>query len=160
MRMAARTTVCFAKLRACGSSCQPRFKGKHHRNPDHKCEGREDQVGRGQAVPFGVIHEVPRAGAAVVVHHDHEADGDAADHIEREQPAERRRRGGCLSQGGRGCRGSHSDSRLRETRFAPTLRAEAMVRQAQRWIPRPGTRQPGVPNSLAPTTGRKLGEDR
>jgi hypothetical protein len=80
--------------------------------PGEACVGREDdgdtndedergkdQVSGCEAIPVGVVHEVPRARAAIVVDHDHEGDGDAADHVEGKKSldgiAVRRTRNGC-----------------------------------------------------------------
>jgi len=48
-------------------------------------EGGKNQVSRRQAIPCRVIHKRPGAAAAIVVHHDHEGNGDAAHYIQREQ---------------------------------------------------------------------------
>ena len=81
----ARMTVCFASWRARGAFGQARVEGEDDGDADDEDEGGKDQVGGREAVPVGVIHEVPRTGAAVVVHHDHEGDGDAANHVEGEK---------------------------------------------------------------------------
>ena len=91
------------------SARQPRAESKHDRHPDDEGERGKDEVGGGEAVPFGVIHEPPRAGASVVVHHDHEGDGDAADHVEREQPLHTRLGcGGRIGHCWRSCRSGHT----------------------------------------------------
>ena len=85
-RIAARCSVCHASCARVAPRSSRASKGKHNRHAHHKNKRGKHQVGRRQAVPVGVVHKVPRAAAAVVVHHDHERDGDAAQHIEREQP--------------------------------------------------------------------------
>jgi len=61
------------------------FKGENDGDADDEEEGGEDEVGGGHAVPVGMLHEAPRMIAAVVVHHDHEGDGEPAERVEREQ---------------------------------------------------------------------------
>ena len=77
-----------------------RVEGEDDRNADNKDECGEDKVGGGEAVPVGVIHEVPRAGATVVVDHDHEGDGDAADDVEGEDALDGILREGRIGDGG------------------------------------------------------------
>src|SRR6266700_3510194 len=71
-----------------GTRCpagQARFEGEDYGDTDDEDKCGEDEIGWSEAVPVGVIHEVPGAWAAVVVNHDHEGDGDASDHVEREK---------------------------------------------------------------------------
>src|SRR4029079_8877660 len=65
---------------------QPGLDGKHRRDTHQEHESRKHEVGGGQTVPGGVIHELPRSMAAVVVDHDHERDRDPARHVQRQQP--------------------------------------------------------------------------
>src|ERR1039458_7034972 len=74
------------QLRPRRPASQPRLKRKHDRRPRHKHKRGKHHVGRRQPIPRGVVHKAPRPGPAVVVHHDHEGDGDAAQHVQREQP--------------------------------------------------------------------------
>ena len=74
------------QLSARGAASQPRLKGKDDRSAHNKNKAGIDQIRGGDAVPLGVIHEAPGAGAAIVVHHDHEGDSKAAQHVQREQP--------------------------------------------------------------------------
>ena len=52
--------------------------------PHHEHEGGKHEVGGGQAIPGGVVHEAPRAAPAVVVDHDHERDRDPARDVQRQ----------------------------------------------------------------------------
>src|SRR5271165_7121044 len=92
------------KLGARCSALDAGMKGEHDGGADDEDKGGEDEVGGGEAVPLGVVHEVPGAGAAVVVDHDHEGDGDAAEYVKREQ-ALWGRGGGCRICAGGGARG-------------------------------------------------------
>src|ERR1035438_5348444 len=83
-----------------------------------------------------MVHESPCPGAAVVIHHDHEGDGDAANHIERKQslhPCGNRRRNGCGDGGGGSYRIIHGNSAppLNERWLHPTLRGSGGFRQVQ-----------------------------
>ena len=69
-----------------GAFGQSRVEGEDDGDAHDEDKGGKDQVGGREAVPVGVIHEAPRAGASVVVDHDHEGDGDAAHDVEREEP--------------------------------------------------------------------------
>ena len=84
--MAARRSVCQASLRASSPRLQPRLDGKNNRHAHDEEKRGKNQIGGREAVPRGVVHLRPCAVAAVVVHHDHEGDGEAAQHVERKQP--------------------------------------------------------------------------
>jgi hypothetical protein len=64
---------------------EPRFNRKDDRYADHKEKRGKDQIGGRESVPRGVVHLRPCALAAGVVHHDHEGDGEAAQHVKRKQ---------------------------------------------------------------------------
>ena len=85
------------ELGAGGAFGEARVEGEDDGDADDEDEGGEDEVGWSEAVPVGVIHESPGTGATVVVDHDHEGDGDAADHVEGEDALD-----GILREGGIG----------------------------------------------------------
>ena len=61
------------------------LRGEDGGDADEEEEGGEDEVGGGEAVPVGVLHgPVGLVAAAVVVDHDHEADGEAAEDVDGE----------------------------------------------------------------------------
>ena len=65
------------------------MRGEDGGDADEEEEGGEDEVGGGEAVPVGVLHgPVGLVAAAVVVDHDHEADGEAAKDVDREPAME------------------------------------------------------------------------
>ena len=76
------------KKRLAGSSAgEPGGGGEDGGDADEKEEGGEDEIGWREAVPLCVVeHPVGVAAIAVVVDEDHEADGKAAQEVEREQP--------------------------------------------------------------------------
>jgi len=92
------------QLGARGSPGQPCLIGEDNGSANDKQKGWEHKVGGRQTVPFGVFHLGPCGRASVVVDHDHEDDGDAAQNVERQQAFERR---------GSGRRVDHEDRTLR-----------------------------------------------
>ena len=75
------------------------FEGKADRNPDHEEKTREDQVGRGPAIPFGMRQGcIPVTPVAWVVDQDHACDGDASQHVKRHKSG-RLARGGSIAHG-------------------------------------------------------------
>ncbi len=75
------------------------FEGEDDRGSDDKEESGEDEVGGGEAVPVGVLHEPPGVVGAIVVDHDHEGDGEAAEDVEGDEAADGAGSGG---EGGAG----------------------------------------------------------
>src|SRR5208337_2287929 len=63
---------------------QPCLSGKNHRDAYNKEKRGKDEICGRESVPRSVLHLLPRAGAGVV-HHDHEGDGEPAQHIKRKQ---------------------------------------------------------------------------
>ena len=58
------------------------LEGEDDGGSDDEEEGGEDEVGGCESVPLGVPHEPPGAGlAGIVVDHDHEGDGEAAEDV-------------------------------------------------------------------------------
>ena len=84
-----------------GAAVEPRLGGEDDGRAHDKEKCGKDQVGGGESIPIGVVHLGPRAVAAVVVHHDHEGDGEAAQNVERKQTSRRgiRRRTGHSDHG-------------------------------------------------------------
>src|SRR6185437_11482775 len=72
---------------------QPRLKRENDRDADDEQKCGEDEIGGREAVPICVLHLTPGAGPAVVVHHDHESNGEAAQRVERKHALEWRVRG-------------------------------------------------------------------
>ena len=68
---------------------ETRLIGENNGCADNEEKGGKDEIGCGKAIPLGVVHLSPRIPAAVVVHHDHEGDGHAAQNIEREKSLHR-----------------------------------------------------------------------
>ncbi len=60
------------------------LRGEDGGDADEEEEGGEDEVGGGEAVPVGVLHGPVGLVAAVVVDHDHEAEGEAAEDVDGE----------------------------------------------------------------------------
>ena len=79
---------CAGRSTAFDAPCAMRACGREdRRDANQKEEGRKDQVGGREAVPGGVLHRpVCLLAVAIVVDHDHEADGEPAQHIERNHP--------------------------------------------------------------------------
>ena len=73
------------QLRAGHAPRQPAFDREHDRYAHDEDERGKYEVGRGQAIPGGVVHEAPRTASAVVVDHDHERDRDPARDVQRQQ---------------------------------------------------------------------------
>jgi len=81
---------------------ETRLRGEDGGDADEEEEGGEDEVGGGEAVPVGVLHgPVGVVASTVVVDHDHEADGEAAEDVDRE-PAVLLGDGGGAFDGGKG----------------------------------------------------------
>ena len=124
------------EVRARRPTGKPRIECEDYRDAYNKNERRKNKIGRREAVPHGVVHKTPRARSTVIVHHDHEGDGDAADHIERKQslhPCGSRSRNGCGDGGGCSYRIIHGNSGppLNERWLHPTLRGSGGFRQAR-----------------------------
>ena len=83
------------------------LRGEDGGDADEEEEGGEDEVGGGEAVPVSVLHgPVGLVATAVVVDHDHEADGEAAEDVDGE-PAVLFRDGGGAFEGGEDGGGGH-----------------------------------------------------
>src|SRR5882757_2212929 len=66
------------------SVCQARLGGEDDGRSNQKEEGGKDQVGGGEAVPLCVLQGPEGAVATVIVHKDHEGDGEAAQQVDSE----------------------------------------------------------------------------
>jgi len=87
--MMARRTV-WAKSEARLTPCASRDSVEKTMDaPTRKRKVGKDQVGGGEAVPLRVLQGPEGAVAAVVVHQDHEGDGEAAQQVDGEIPLRR-----------------------------------------------------------------------
>src|SRR5581483_2113384 len=73
------------KLLARFAASQPRLRRKYDRDSDDKKKGGKYEIGGRKAVPCGVMHLGPCVSPTIVVHHDHEGDGEAPQNVEGKQ---------------------------------------------------------------------------
>ena len=85
------------------ATLEARIGGKDDRHADHEEKCGKDEVGSRKAIPVGVVHFGPSATTAVVVHHDHEGDGEAAQRVKRKQPFGCGNEGRCVGEALCGC---------------------------------------------------------